>query len=106
MLEETENEAVESVEEEEKDAELPKKKYEFMEDLPGVGAATMVKLRELGFHTVESLAMATARELEPAGIGDKKAFQIIVAARSAIGVSFVRADELFKMRQAVLRLTW
>jgi DNA repair protein RadA len=105
MLEETENEAVESVEEEEKDAELPKKKYEFMEDLPGVGAATMVKLRELGFHTVESLAMATARELEPAGIGDKKAFQIIVAARSAIGVSFVRADELFKMRQAVLRLT-
>jgi len=105
MLEETENKAVESPEEEEKDPELPKKGYEFMEDLPGVGPATMVKLRELGFHTVESLAMATARELEPAGVGEKKAFQIIAAARSSIGVSFVRADELFKMRQAVLRLT-
>lgn len=105
MLEETENKAVENPEEEEKDPELPMKKYEFMEDLPGVGPATMVKLRELGFHTVESLAMATAREIESAGVGDKKAFQIIAAARSSIGISFVRADELFKMRQTVLRLT-
>jgi DNA repair protein RadA len=30
---------------------------------------------------------------------------MIGAARSAIGISFVRADELFKMRQTVLRLT-
>ncbi len=81
------------------------KKYEFMEDLPGVGPATVQKLRELGFHTVESLAMATARELEPAGISEKKAFAVIETARSSIGVSFIRADELLKMRQHVLRLT-
>jgi len=82
-----------------------KKKYEFMEDLPGIGPATAQKLRELGFHTVESLAMATARELEPAGISEKKAFAVIETARSSIGVSFIRADELLKMRQHVLRLT-
>jgi len=82
-----------------------KKKYEFIEDLPGVGSATSQKLRGLGYHTVESLAMATARELEPAGVGEKKAFSIIEAARSSIGISFVRADELLKMRQNVLRLT-
>jgi DNA repair protein RadA len=82
-----------------------KKKYEFLEDLPGIGPATAQKLRELGFHTVESLAMATARELEPAGISEKKAFAIIEAARSSISVAFVRADELLKMRQSVLRLT-
>ena len=82
--------------------EANKKKYEFIEDLPGVGPATAQKLRELGYHTVESLAMATARELEPVGVSEKKAFQIIEAARSAIGISFVRADELFKMRQTVL----
>lgn len=105
MSEETENIAVESPEKEEEEPELPKKEYRFMEDLPGVGPATMQKLRELGFHTVESLAMATAREMEPAGVSEKKAFQIIAAARSSIGLSFVRADELFKMRQAVLRLT-
>ncbi len=82
-----------------------KKKYELLEDLPGIGPATAQKLRELGFHTVESLAMATARELEPAGIGEKKAFAVIRTARSSISVSFVRADELLRMRQNVLRLT-
>lgn len=81
------------------------KKYEFMEDLPGVGPATAQKLRELGYHTVESLAMATVRELIPVGISEKKAFQIITVARSTMGLSFVRADELFKTRQPVLRLS-
>jgi DNA repair protein RadA len=82
-----------------------KPKYQFIEDLPGVGPATSQKLRELGYHTVESLAMATSRELEPVGVSEKKAFQIIDAARSAIGISFIRADELYKMRKDVLRLT-
>jgi len=91
-------------EETEKEA-AAKAKYEFLEDLPGIGPATAQKLRELGFHTVESLAMATARELEPAGISEKKAFAIIEAARSSISVSFVRADELLRMRESVLRLT-
>jgi DNA repair protein RadA len=92
----TEEETVEST---------SKKKYELLEDLPGIGPATAQKLQELGFHTVESLAMATARELEPAGISEKKAFSVIEAARSCINVSFIRADELLKMRQNVLRLT-
>lgn len=85
--------------------EVTQKRYEFLEDLPGIGPATAQKLRELGFHTVESLALATARELEPAGIGEKKALAVIRAARSSISVSFVRADELLRMRQNVLRLT-
>jgi DNA repair protein RadA len=92
-------------ENEEKECTAPKKKYEFLEDLPGIGPATAQKLQEMGFHTVEALAMATARELEPAGITDKKAFSIIEEARSNIGVSFIRADELLKMRKNVLRLT-
>jgi DNA repair protein RadA len=90
---------------EEKQAKDKKPKYEFIEDLPGVGPATSQKLRDLGYHTVESLAMATARELEPVGVSEKKAFQIIDAARSAIGINFIRADELYKMRKDVLRLT-
>ncbi|MCX8150289.1 MAG: DNA repair and recombination protein RadA [Candidatus Bathyarchaeota archaeon] len=89
----------------EKEQESKKPKYSFIEDLPGVGPATSQKLRDLGYHTVESLAMATARELEPVGVSEKKAFQIIEAARSAIGVNFIRADELYRMRQTVQRLT-
>jgi DNA repair protein RadA len=80
-------------------------KYEYIEDLPGVGPATAQKLRELGYHTVESLAMATIRELEPVGVSEKKAQQVIQAARSSIGVSFIRADQLLKQRQSVARLT-
>ena len=89
----------------EEETELTKEKYQFIEDLPGVGPATAKKLQEIGYHTVESLAMATIRELEPVGVSEKKAFQIISSARSTMGLSFVRADELFKNRQPVMRLT-
>jgi DNA repair protein RadA len=82
-----------------------KEKYEYVEDLPGIGPAISQRLGELGFNTVESLATATARELEPAGIGEKKALEVIYAARSSITLSFIRVDELLKMRQTVSRLT-
>jgi len=82
-----------------------KRKYDHLKDLPGIGPATAQKLRELGFHTIESLATATVRELEPAGIGEKKAMEIIRLARSSISLSFIRADELLKMRQNISRLT-
>ena len=89
----------------EEEVETPKRKYEHLEDLPGVGPATAQKMRELGFNTVESLATAAARELESAGIGEKKALELIRTARSSLSLSFVRADELLKLRQTVLRLT-
>ncbi len=89
----------------EEEIETPKRKYELLEDLPGVGPATAQKMRELGFNTVESLATATAREMESAGIGEKKALEIIRTARSSLSLSFVRADELLKLRQTVSRLT-
>ena len=82
-----------------------KKKCEYLEDLPGIGPATAQKLHELGFHTVESLGTAAARELQSAGIGEKKALEVIRIARSSLTVSFIRADELLKMRQNVIRLT-
>ena len=49
--------------------------------------------------------MATARELAPVGISEKKSFSVIGAARSSIGIAFIRADELYRKRQTVLRLT-
>ncbi|UCD97247.1 MAG: DNA repair and recombination protein RadA [Candidatus Bathyarchaeota archaeon] len=82
-----------------------RKRYECLEDLPGVGPATAQKLQEMGFHTIESLATATARELAPAGIGERKALDVIRHARGSISLSFVRADELWKQRQSILRLT-
>jgi DNA repair protein RadA len=86
-------------------SEQQKKRYEFIEDIPGIGPATAEKLKELGFHTVESLATATVKELESAGIGEKQAAKIIGEARNTIATSFIRADELMRMRQNVLRLS-
>ena len=81
------------------------RKYETIEDIPGIGPATAEKLRELGFQTVESLAIATVKELVPAGIGEKQAAKIISEARNSIALTFMRADELIKMRRDVQRLT-
>jgi DNA repair protein RadA len=83
---------------------LEKKRYERLEDLD-IGSATSKKLRELGFHTVESLAMATGKELEQAGISKTNAEKLIRKARSSMPLQFIRGDELVKMRQNVLRLT-
>ena len=55
---------------------LEKKRYERLEDLD-IGSATAKKLKELGFHTIESLAMATAKELEQAGISKKNGEKLI-----------------------------
>jgi len=100
--EEAEEEAEEKVE---ATAEKPQKKYEFIEDIPGVGPATAEKLREMGYQTVESLATATIKELTEAGVGEKQAAKVIAEARDSIALSFIRADELIKMRQNVRRLT-
>lgn len=89
---------------EEKTTTEPLKKYELIEDIPGIGPATAEKLRELGFNTVESLATATVKELTQAG-GEKQAAKIITVARDSIATSFVRADELMRMRQNLLRLS-
>ena len=86
------------------DATLDKKRYETLEDLE-IGSAISQKLRDLGFHTVENLAMATAKELEQAGISKKKAREFIHKARSCMPLPFIRGDELVKMRESVLRLT-
>lgn len=82
-----------------------RKKYEFIEDIPGVGPATAEKLKEMGFHTVESLATATIKELTTAGVGEKQAAKIVAEARNSLALSFVRADELIKMRQNIKRLS-
>jgi DNA repair protein RadA len=92
-------------EREEKTTTETKKRFELIEDIPGIGPATAEKLRELGFHTVESLATATVKELTQAGIGEKQAAKIINEARDSIATSFIRADELMRMRQNILRLT-
>jgi len=82
-----------------------RRKYEMIEDVPGVGPSTAEKLKEMGFHTVESLATATIKELSQAGVSERQAAKVIAEARESLALSFIRADELVKMRQNVRRLS-
>jgi len=85
--------------------EYYKAKYQTIEDLPGVGPATATKLREIGFKTVESVATATVNELVSAGIGEASAEKVIDAARKSMAITFVRGDELVKLRSSVRYLS-
>jgi len=82
-----------------------KTKYQSLEDLPSVGPATAAKLREVGFKTVESIAMATISELIVAGIGESTAVKVIDAARKSLAITFVRGDELVEIRKQIKHLT-
>jgi len=79
--------------------------YKDIGDLPGVGQTTADKLRQVGFSTVEALATATVAEVMAAGIGDKRASELISAAREATEISWVTAKQLGELRAVTGRLT-
>ncbi len=85
--------------------EYYKAKYQTLEDLPGVGPATASKLKEIGFRTVETIATATVHELVSAGIGEATADKVISSARKSMAITFVRGDELVKLRSSIGQLT-
>lgn len=81
------------------------KKISDISDLPGVGPATVERLKEVGYSTIEALATATVAELEAAGIGEKRALELIELARKSIEVSWVTAKELATLKSNVKHLT-
>jgi DNA repair protein RadA len=78
-----------------------------LESLPGVGEATAQKLREAGYQTIESIAVATVAELrEAAEIGEAQAKKIISAAKEATEIGlFVTADKVLERREKVGLIT-
>ena len=77
-----------------------------LEDIPEVGSTTAQKLRAAGYHTIESIAVASSRELVDAiGIGREKAVTISCKAREILQINFNTAEELLRIRQSVTRLT-
>jgi DNA repair protein RadA len=77
-----------------------------LEDIPAVGPATAQKLRAAGYHTIESVAVASSKELADAiGIGREKAVSVSAKAREILQINFNTAEELLRIRQSVTRLT-
>lgn len=83
-----------------------KQKIESIEDLPGVGAATAEKLKESGFDTLLSLAVASPGELvEAGGLTEATARKVIKAARDTMNMGFESGDELLERRKNLLKIT-
>lgn len=77
-----------------------------IQDLNGVGPVTANKLREAGYDSISSLAIAPIRELiEKAGLENSVALKISRAARETITTDFVTAKQLYERRQNLQRLS-
>ena len=81
------------------------KEIKFIEDLPGVGEATAQKLRDAGYRTLESIAVASAGEMSEFGIGEATAQKMITAAREALNIGFETAEQILERRQDIGKLT-
>jgi DNA repair protein RadA len=78
-----------------------------LEDLPGVGPAIAEKLREGGYNSLETIAVASPAELvATAEIGEATAAKIINAARDAAEIGgFETGDKILERRSGQGKLT-
>ncbi len=83
-----------------------KAKITSLEDLPGVGPTTAEKLREAGYDTLMSVAVAPVAELiEIASLTESAAQKAISAARSALDMDFATGDEILKRRDNIGKIS-
>ncbi|MEE9594355.1 MAG: DNA repair and recombination protein RadA [Candidatus Hydrothermarchaeales archaeon] len=76
-----------------------------IEEITGVGEATAEKLREAGFKTVESIAVATITSLkDAAGMGGSTAQKVVSSARDMLQMGFMTGTEVWEKRQSLNRI--
>ncbi|MBN1386784.1 DNA repair and recombination protein RadA [Candidatus Woesearchaeota archaeon] len=75
-------------------------------ELPGVGAATAEKLKDAGFDTVMSIAVASPGELvDASGVNEAAARKMINSARDNLDMGFESGEDLLKRREKVHKIT-
>jgi DNA repair protein RadA len=79
-----------------------------LEDLSGVGPATAEKLRDSGFESYQSIAVASPGELaNTADVGESSAADIIQSARDEADVGgFESGAAVLERREQIGKLTW
>lgn len=81
------------------------KRYDDLEDLPGIGPATSERLKAAGYKDIASIASATPHELAEVGdFGVEAAKKSIEAAKSSLDIGFETADVLMERRKNIGRL--
>eukprot|EP00887_Chlorella_sp_A99_P002608 scaffold6.g2608.t1 len=72
----------------------------------GVPAADIKKLKEGGYATVESIAMATSKELQNVkGISDMKAAKLKEAVKALVPFGFTTAQQIMEQRGELITIT-
>ncbi|NQU79463.1 DNA repair and recombination protein RadA [Candidatus Woesearchaeota archaeon] len=75
-------------------------------DLPGVGAATAERLKESGYDSVMSIAVASPGKLvDDAGCSEAVARKMINAARDSLKMGFISGIEVLEKRKKVMRVS-
>lgn len=83
-----------------------KKKVASVEDLPGVGPASIEKLAAAGFQDLMSIAVATPGEIVGATeLSEATAKKIIAIARSNLEMEFTSGEEIMKKRERMMKIT-
>ena len=83
-----------------------KKKVQSVNDLPGVGPATVEKLAAAGFHDLMSIAVATPGEIVGATeVSEATAKKVIAVARANLEMEFTSGEEIMKKREAMMKIT-
>ena len=77
-----------------------------LDDIPGVGDATLSKLRKAGITSVRALALYSPTKLaEEGGIGEKTAKKLVKTAQDIEKMGFESADILWEKRKDLKQLT-
>ena len=85
---------------------VEEKKVQSVEDLPGVGPATVEKLSNAGYSDLLSIAVATPGELiGVAEISETTAKKVIAIARANLQMDFESGEEIMEKRNNVIKIT-
>lgn len=83
-----------------------KKRISGLDQLPGVGPATVEKLENAGFPDLMSVAVATPGELVGATeISETTAKKVIAIARANMEMEFTSGDELMRKRERMIKIS-
>ena len=89
-----------------KEAKKEEKKEMTLNDIPGVGPATVEKLIAVGYNDLMAIAVATPGEIvEVTGINEANAKKIIAASRSKLEMGFENGDDVLRKRGKVLKIS-
>lgn len=82
------------------------KKEKTLSDLPGVGPATVEKLKAVGYNDLMAVAVSTPGELiEVTGMSQSAAKKVIAAARASLDMGFESGTEILRKRSTTIRIS-